>query len=86
MYLEASSHLPLIGDSINPLSPNIHIQILQTDLHTFSKRIGWENIKKIKNQSIFPEVIIFTLSFDNVLILLEEIDLIHHDTRHLCTC
>ena len=44
MYLEASSHLPLIGDSINPLSPNILIQILQTDLHTFSKRIGWENI------------------------------------------
>ena len=27
---------------INPLSPNIHIQILQTDLHTFPLRITWE--------------------------------------------
>ena len=27
--------LVLLIDSLNPLSPNIHIQILQTDLHTF---------------------------------------------------
>ena len=54
MYLEASSHLPLIGDSINPLSPNIHIQILQTDLHTFSKRIGWEYIKKDQKSKHVP--------------------------------
>ena len=26
-----------------PLSLNIHIQILQTDLHTFPQGIGWEN-------------------------------------------
>ena len=25
---------------VNPLSPNIHIQILQTDLHTFPLRIS----------------------------------------------
>ena len=25
---------------VNPLSPNIHIQILQTDLHTFPSRIS----------------------------------------------
>ena len=30
----------------NPLSPNIHIQILQTDLQTFPWRISWENVIK----------------------------------------
>ena len=38
------------------LSPGIHLQILQTDLHTFPYRISWENL--IIDQSIFPEVII----------------------------
>ena len=34
---------------INPLSPNIHKQILQTDLYTFPYRMSKENlIKKIK--------------------------------------
>ena len=28
------------NDSLNPLSPNIHIQILQTDLYTFPLRIS----------------------------------------------
>ena len=55
----------------NTLSPDIHIQILQTDLHTFPWRISRENL--IEDQSIFPEVIIvlnlITVSFDNVLIL-----------------
>ena len=37
--------------SLNPLSPNIHIQILQTDLYTFPWRMSWENL--IKDQSIF---------------------------------
>ena len=37
---------------MNPLSPNIHIQILQTDLHTFPWRISWENL--IKDQRFFP--------------------------------
>ena len=40
----------------NPLSPNIHIQILQTDLHIFPLRISWENL--IKDQGIFALVII----------------------------
>jgi len=57
-----------------PLSPNIHIQILQTDLHTFLLRISWENL--IKHQGIFSFVIIFysltTLSLDNVWTLLGE--------------
>ena len=61
---------------INPLSPKfyIHIQILQTDLHTFSLRISSENL--IKDHCIFPLVIILliliTLTLDNVWILLGE--------------
>ena len=55
----------------NPLSPNIKIQILHTDLHTFPLRISSENI--IKDQSIFSLVIILliliTLSLNNVWIL-----------------
>ena len=39
------------NDSLNPLSPNIHIQILQTDLYTFPLRISKENL--IKDQGIF---------------------------------
>ena len=37
--------------AVNPFSPNIHIQILQTDLHTFPLRISQENL--IKDESIF---------------------------------
>ena len=59
---------------INPLSPSIHIQILQTDLHAFPLRISSENL--IKHQGIFSFVIIFyiltTLSVDNVWTLLGE--------------
>ena len=33
------------------LSPNIHIQILQSDLHTFPWRISWENL--VKDQIFF---------------------------------
>ena len=58
----------------NPLSPNIHIQILQTDLHTFPLRISWENL--IKDHGIFSMMIILliliTLSLDSVWILLGE--------------
>ena len=44
--------------SFNPLSPIIHIQILQTDPHTFPYRISWENL--FEDQSIFPlEIILF---------------------------
>ena len=55
----------------NPLSPNIHKQILHTDLNTFPYRISWENL--FKDQSIFPEVIIsfilLTFSLDYVSIV-----------------
>ena len=43
-------------EALNPLSPNINIQILQTDLHTFPLRISWENL--ITDQGIFSLVII----------------------------
>ena len=42
----------IILSFLNPLSPNIHIQILQTDLYTFPSRISRENL--IKDQGIFP--------------------------------
>ena len=41
----------------NPLSPSIHIQILQTDLHTFPLRIGRENL--IKHKGVFSFMIFF---------------------------
>ena len=37
---------------INPLSTNIHINILQTVFHTFPWRISWENL--LTDQSTFP--------------------------------
>ena len=30
----------ILAEALNPLSPNIHIQILQTDLYTFPLRIS----------------------------------------------
>ena len=44
---------------LNPLSPSIHIQILQTDLHTFPLRMSQENL--IKDQGIFTWVIILII-------------------------
>ena len=46
----------LVIFTLHPLSPIIHIQILQTDLHTFPLRISWENL--MADQSIFSLVII----------------------------
>ena len=58
-----------------PLSPNIHIQILLTDIHTFPRdTVSWEIL--IKGQSIFSLVIIWliliTISLDSIWILLGE--------------
>ena len=38
------------GEWINPLNPTIHVQILQTDVHTFPLRPRRENL--IKDQSV----------------------------------
>ena len=48
--LESKSLFPLLSTAtrFNPLSPKIHIQIVQTDLHTFLLRIVeriWFKIK-----------------------------------------
>ena len=63
-----------LAEILNPLSPNIHIQILQTDIYTFASRISKENL--IKDQGIFSLVIILliliTLSLDIVWMLLGE--------------
>ena len=57
---------------LSPLSPNIQMQILQTDLYTFPLRISWENW--INDHGILSLVIILliliTLSIENVWILL----------------
>ena len=59
---------------LNPLSPNIHMQLLQTDLYKFPLRISWENL--IKDHGILSLMIILliliTQSLDIVWILLGE--------------
>ena len=60
---------------IIPLSPNIHMQILQTDLYTFPLRISWENLIKDHHgilSLMIIKLILITLSLDNVWILLGE--------------
>ena len=46
--------------SPNFLSPDIYIQILQTDPYTFTVRIGWEKLLK-DEPSIFASVIILLI-------------------------
>ena len=62
-------------EPVNPWSPNIQVQILQSDLRTFPLRISWENL--MKDQGIFSLLIILliliTLSLENVWITLGEI-------------
>ena len=74
MSVTSKSRITLHYALIYPLSPVIHIQILQSDCHTFPYRISWENL--FKDQSIFSWVIILFLlinfSFNYVLIWLGE--------------
>ena len=55
---------------VDPFSPNIHMQILQIDFHTFLKELV-EGIL-INDQSVFPvviiELILITTSIGYVLI------------------
>ena len=44
---------PPTSKNINPLSRDIHLQILHTDLYTFPLRISWENLKKIEAFSLW---------------------------------
>ena len=80
--------LPQGGSSpTNPLSPGIHIEILQTDLRTFPQRISCENL--IIDQSIFSWVIILFILITYLLTVYgycyEKIDLCHYwDLKGLC--
>ena len=60
--------------TINPLSPNIKIQILHTGVHTLPYRISWENLIKDQSTSrlFINLLLLLTFSIDNVLILLRE--------------
>ena len=49
---------------LNPLSPNIYIQILQTDLHTFPYWISWENLFKDQSISFSFSQLLFLLCID----------------------
>jgi len=68
--------LCLVGKivSFKPLSPNIHIQILETDRHTFPEGFSWENVTK--DQRFSPWVIILilliTFALGHILMLLGE--------------
>ena len=45
-------HIFLLGKLLfNPLSPNIHLEILHTDFYMFPWKTSWENL--LKDQSIF---------------------------------
>ena len=70
----SQSVIQIVSQWVNPLSPNNHTQILQSDLHTFPLRISWENL--IKDQGIFSLVItlliLITISLDNLWISLGE--------------
>ena len=71
---QVCSYIMFMKAPLTLLSPSVHIQILQTDLHIFPLRISWENL--IKHQDVFSFMIIFyiltTLSLDNVWISLGE--------------
>ena len=73
--IQSTPFNPLSSNILNPLSPNIQVQILQSHLHTFPLRISWENL--MKDPGIFSLVIILlsliTLSLGNVWIMLGEI-------------
>jgi len=68
---------PVSVTHLSLLSPNINIQILLSDLNTFSYSISWENLFKDQVKFQFPLVIILlilkTVSLDEVLILRGEV-------------
>ena len=70
---EVSSYVRYHCREEYPYSHN-YLQILSTDLHTFSLRVSWENL--IEDQHILPLVIILsvliTFSLDGVWKMLEE--------------
>ena len=66
ILLNDSSIHCITPPNLVPLTPNICIQFLQTDLHTFPWKISWENL--IKDQSIFA--LMFILLIDTTFLLI----------------
>ena len=54
LYARSMKTITIFTDFI-PLSPNTHMQILQTDLHTFPLRMFWENLKKRSRHFLFRD-------------------------------
>ena len=56
----------------HPISSNLHLQILQTDFHTFPYGISWKNLIKDQSSSPLAIILLFLITFhlDDMLILL----------------
>ena len=61
---KAKIHWQCWKERLNPLSPNIPIQILQTNLYTFPLGVGWENL--FADQSFSHQVIIIFINAPNI--------------------
>ena len=70
----SKNYIPYNVHVLNPLSPKIHIQILQTDLHTFLLSIIGRIWFKIKAFSplVINLIILITFTLDDLLTLLQE--------------
>ena len=61
---------------IKPLSRNINIQILLSDLNTFSYSISWENLFQDQSKFLLVSILLILITFfvDEVLILEEKFE------------
>ena len=61
---------------IKPLSRNINIQILLSDLNTFSYSISWENLFQDQSKFCLVSILLILITFfvDEVLILEEKFE------------
>ena len=65
--------------SPNSVSPDIYIQILQTDSYTFTLRIGWENLLK-DEPSIFALVIILLACIASISVWFQSKEILRKGT------
>ena len=66
VWTSTHRYLRHFNSEFNPLTPNIHRKIHQTDLHTFPQRLCWENL--IKDPKIDPKFFI-TFSLDDIVLI-----------------
>ena len=85
MSVPGFSDREICKEILIPLSPNIHIQILQTDFHAFPLRICLENL--MKDLRFFPLLIILvslvTFSLDYGIDIIEGK---YFDVGHIILC